>query len=123
MQNQTGWIQLGDAVRYIGGRERFGPLEEFSVLPPGHSLPAVGARIRLARPARVYLRDFLTVGEARRLEVPNAVRSISDHPRESDFAGAALPTGSNVEILEIHQGPSFIGGFVAFWARVKPSMR
>jgi hypothetical protein len=67
------------------------------------------------------VRDFLTAGETKRLEVPNAVRPFSSSAYDTDFAHAVLPRGSDIEILEMKQGPSNIGGYVAFWARVKPS--
>ncbi len=118
LQHQTGWIHLGDAPRLERDLERLARLEYFSVLSPLHAIPSVGSRVQLASPARLYLRDFLTAGEARRLEVPNVVRAGAN-----DFAGAVLPAGSDVEILEIAQGPSTVGAgtFVAFWARVSPA--
>jgi hypothetical protein len=118
LQHQTGWIHLGDALKYTNGV--LGKLEHFGFLPAPDPIPAVGARVSLRAPAAVYLRDFLTAGEAKRLEVPNAVRPFDSRAYEVDFADAVLPKGSVLEILEMKQGPSNIGGYVAFWARVKP---
>jgi len=116
LEHQTGWIRLGEAVRYSNGA--IGLLEVSSILSAPRAIPRAGGRVRLTAPAGVYIHDFLTAGEAKRAEVPNNVLRSAD---SEEVTGVLLPQGSVVEVQQVKHGRSFIGGDISIWARVTPA--
>jgi hypothetical protein len=78
-------------------------------------LPRVGARIRLVVSVPVYILDYQTAGEKRRLEpLSSATRPLGS----DDYTGIRLPAGTIVEVRAVEASRRY--RIRTLWARVVP---
>lgn len=128
LRSQTGWIVLGelteDRQSWATGHD---PIVDFPTGPFAFvdrdvdrrlpTLPRTGERIRiLGQSVPLYILDYATRREARRLTPPSA----ATRPRDTrDRVGFRLPVGTVLVVQDLQLEP--LGRFYRVWARVVPS--
>lgn len=118
---KTGWIPLGEARTDLTG---WGTTNSptFEILgratgPRSIVLPKVGERIRLVERVPLYIVDFATLGEAKRLTAPMTTRRGLE---PGDRTGLWLDAGSVLAVRSVSVSrPS--GELREVWARVVPA--
>jgi hypothetical protein len=129
LSSKTGWIGLGDVTAdrqnwFSGGDPTVdyltGPFEIIGRQVDRRKpiFPKVGERIRLTARNMVFILDYATLGERRRLDSP----TLAERPiqRERDMTGIVLLPGTIVGVRAVETSRLY-GQMRAVWARVVPS--
>jgi hypothetical protein len=120
LKERTAWIILG----YIAAKDgTWATLPAYQVLRQtviGDSrMPDIGDVLEITHDRPLYIRDFKSSAEARRLEWPGG-RKLED----ADLTGGVLKPGSRVVVKELKRdsGPT-CDTLCTVWARVSPEQR
>lgn len=118
LQFKTGWLFLavlhGD--KYWGARPAFLAISPSGAAVDPVRLPSPGETIELAGRSRIYILDYATSGEARRMESP-LTRGRREQSSETRLF---LPQGAKVRVAEIFESRP-TGELRSAWARVVPA--